>query len=142
MFPRLRVAILIMASAIGFRTSAQTTSGNKSPAESKQQTPTIENKPDSIESRVEKYLRDVYAWGPSFDVKVGPTKPSQIPDLLEVPVSISMGGQSDNATVYVSKDGKYLIRGELDDMSKDPLADIRSKLHVDNSPSSALKMPR
>jgi len=92
-------------------------------------------KPGTVESRVEKYLRNLYAWGPSYDVKVGPSKPSPIPDLLEVPVTVSMGGQSDTAVVYVSKTGNFLIRGELADMSVDPFADIRSKLHVGMSPS-------
>jgi protein-disulfide isomerase len=46
-----------------------------------------------------------------------------------------MGGQSDTAVVYVSKTGNFLLRGELTDMSVDPFAEIRSKLHVGNSPS-------
>ena len=46
-----------------------------------------------------------------------------------------MGGQSDTAVVYVSKAGNFLFRGELTDMSVDPFADIRSKLHVGMSPS-------
>jgi protein-disulfide isomerase len=92
-------------------------------------------KPGPVESRVEKYLRNLYAWGPEFDIKVGPTKPSLLPELLEVPVTVSMGGQSDTAVVYVSKTGNFLIRGELTDMSVDPFADIRAKLHVGTSPS-------
>lgn len=88
-----------------------------------------------MEARVEQYLRNLYAWGPQFEVKVGPSKPSPIPDLLEVPVTVSMGGQSDTAVVYVSKTGNYMLRGELSDMSKDPFADVRSKLHVGSSPS-------
>ena len=92
-------------------------------------------KPGSVEDRVEKYLRNLYAWGPNYTVKVGPSKPSPIPDLLEVPVTVSMGGQSDTAAVYVSKSGNFLFRGELTDMSVDPFAEIRSKLHVGNSPT-------
>jgi protein-disulfide isomerase len=92
-------------------------------------------KPGTVESRVEQYLRNLYAWGPTYDVKVGPSKPSPIPDLLEVPVTVSTGGQSDTAIVYVSKTGNFLLRGELADMSVDPFADIRSKLHVGTSPS-------
>jgi protein-disulfide isomerase len=46
-----------------------------------------------------------------------------------------MGGQSDTAVVYVSKTGNFLLRGELTDMSVDPFADTRSKLHVGKSPS-------
>jgi protein-disulfide isomerase len=37
---------------------------------------------------------------------------------------------------YVSKDGKYLIRGELSDMTKDPLAENRAKLQIKDAPSS------
>jgi protein-disulfide isomerase len=92
-------------------------------------------KPGSLESRVENYLRNLYAWGHDFDVKVGPSKPSLIPDLLEVPVTVSMGGQSDTAVVYVSKTGNFMLRGELTDMTADPFAETRSKLHVGNSPS-------
>src|ERR1700733_6194096 len=74
----------------------------------------------TVETRVENYLRNLYAWGPDYVLKVGPPKPSPIPDLLEVPVTVSMGGQSDTASVYVSKTGNFLVRGELTDMSVDP----------------------
>jgi protein-disulfide isomerase len=92
-------------------------------------------KPGSVESRVEIYLRNLYAWGPAFDVKVGPSKPTPIADLLEVPVTVSLEGQSNTAVVYVSKSGTYMIRGDLTDMTLDPFADNRSKLHVGKSPS-------
>src|SRR3974390_2431050 len=35
-------------------------------------------KPGTPEKRVERYLRNLYAWGPEFDVNVGPSKPSPI----------------------------------------------------------------
>ncbi|HEX3377258.1 MAG TPA: thioredoxin domain-containing protein, partial [Candidatus Acidoferrales bacterium] len=92
-------------------------------------------KPGTVESRIEQYLRNLYAWGATFDVKVGPSKPSPIPDLLEVPVTVTMGGQSDTAVVYASKAGNFLLRGDLTDMSVDPFADARSKLHVGKSPA-------
>jgi protein-disulfide isomerase len=91
--------------------------------------------PGPIEDKVEKYLRNVYAWGPQYEIKLGPTKPSPIPDLLEVPVTVGLNGQSDTAIVYVSKDGKFIFRGELSDMAVDPQAEARSKLHPGNSPS-------
>jgi protein-disulfide isomerase len=92
-------------------------------------------KPETVENRVENYLRNLYAWGPDYEVKVGPSKPSPIPDLLEVPVTVGLAGQSDTATVYVSKTGSFLLRGELTDMSVDPFAETRSKLHVGTSPT-------
>jgi protein-disulfide isomerase len=93
-------------------------------------------KPGPIEDKVENYLRNVYAWGPQYEIKLGPVKPSPIPDLLEIPVTVGLNGQSDTAIVYVSKDGKFIFRGELSDMSVDPQAEARSKLHPGTSPST------
>ena len=92
-------------------------------------------KPGSLEDKIEKYLRNMYAWGPQYEVKLGPAKTSPIPDLLEIPVTVGLQGQSDTAVVYVTKDAKFIFRGELTDMTVDPLAETRSKLHPGNSPS-------
>jgi len=125
---------LLIFSVFCLPSVAQTTSGSeKSVAPNAADSSAA--KPGTVESRVEHYLRNLYAWGPAFDVKVGPSKPSPISDLLEVPVTVSMGGQSDTAVVYVSKTGNFLLRGELTDMSADPFASVRSKLHVGTSPS-------
>jgi protein-disulfide isomerase len=120
--------------AVRLPLSAQSTPAKEKPAAPKSSEPSS-TKPRTIEERVERYLRNLYAWGPAYTVKIGPTKPSPIPDLLEVPVTVSTGSQSDTAAVYVSKTGNFLFRGELSDMSVDPFADIRSKLHVGNSPT-------
>jgi protein-disulfide isomerase len=135
MFSRFRLAILIISITYTLGAAAQTTGGNKTAAAPKPAEVTPDSKQGTIETRVEKYLRDVYAWGPSFDVKIGTLHTSSIPELLEVPVTISVGGQSDNAIVFATKDGKFLVRGELDDLTVDPFLNIRSKLHPGNSPS-------
>ena len=131
----------LIFSALLFLTVFQTPSfAQTNSSKGKNPTPKSDNAPaaksESVESRVEQYLRNLYAWGTEYEVKVGPSNPSPIPDLLEVPVTVSMGGQSDTAVVYVSKTGNYLLRGELADMSVDPFADIGSKLHVGTSPST------
>jgi protein-disulfide isomerase len=92
-------------------------------------------KPGSIEDKVEHFLRNLYAWGPQYEVKIAPSKLSPIPNLLEIPVTVALNGQSDTAVVFVSKNGKFIFRGELSDMMVDPLAETRSKLHPDASPS-------
>jgi len=130
----LLLCALLIFTAFPLPSVAQTNSApDKSPAPKPADSSMA--KPGPVEARVEQYLRNLYAWGTDFDVKVGPSKPSLFPELLEVPVKVSMGGQSDTAVVYVSKTGNYLLRGELADMSADPFADIRSKLHVGTSPS-------
>lgn len=84
--------------------------------------------PATIEQRVEAYLRHYYAWGPQISVQASAPKPSLIPDLYEVPVVISYKTQRNDATVYVSHDGKYMIRGLLSNLLVDPFATARGKL--------------
>jgi protein-disulfide isomerase len=50
-------------------------------------------------------------------------------------VQITFGGQTDTGVLYISKDGKTLLRGELFDTSADPFAGNRAKLHPDGNPS-------
>ncbi|HSZ20033.1 MAG TPA: DsbA family protein [Candidatus Acidoferrum sp.] len=134
MFRKLFFCILLLFTGMRPLSAAQSTSGKeKSPAPKSADSSAA--KPGTIETRVEQYLRNLYAWGPDFDVKVGSPTPSPITDLLKVSVTVSMGGQSDTAVVYVSKTGIFLLRGELTDMSVDPFAEVRSKLHVGDSPS-------
>jgi protein-disulfide isomerase len=111
-------------------------SSTRQPPPSKTQLPSpLPGKTGTLEQRVEQYLRKYYAWDSSFDVKVGPAKSTPVPEILEVPVTVTMGGQGDTASVYVSKDGKFMFRGELTDMSADPFAETRAKLQLGSSPA-------
>lgn len=89
----------------------------------------------TTERRIESYLRNLYAWGPDFKLTVAPLKESTVAGLYQTSVDISKGDQKDTAIVYVSKDGRYLVRGEVSDMTADPLAENRSKIQFENSPS-------
>jgi len=127
-------ALLIFLEASRLPSNAQAPSSKEMPPASKP-ADSSSTKQETLETRVEQYLRNLYAWGPDFEVKVGPAKPSPVGDLLEVRVTVSMAGQSDTATMYVTKTGNFLLRGELADMAADPFADVRSKLHVGKSPA-------
>ena len=97
--------------------------------------PTSPSAAGPIEKRLEAYLRKIYAWGPSFLLKIGPLKDAPVPGFYEVAVEVATGGQSDSAVVYVSKDGRYLLRGEMEDMLTDPHAAVRSQIRLANNPS-------
>lgn len=102
--------------------------GNSSPA----QAPAASG---PIEKRVEDFLRKWYAWGPDFQLKIGPVKPSPAGDLYEVPVQVTAQGGSDTAVVYVTKDGHYMLRGDLQDLNGDPLGDTMRKLNLQGAAS-------
>jgi protein-disulfide isomerase len=48
---------------------------------------------------------------------------------------VRVGENQQTGKVYVSKDGKYMFRGELSDLSKDPMAENRAQLQTKDSPS-------
>ena len=102
--------------------------GNSSPA----QAPAASG---SIEKRVEDFLRKWYAWGSDFQLKIGPVKPSPAGDLYEVAVEVTAQGGSDTAIVYVTKDGHYMLRGDLQDLNGDPLGDTMRKLNLQGAAS-------
>jgi protein-disulfide isomerase len=89
----------------------------------------------TLQQRAEDFLRKLYAWGPEFQVNAAAPKPSAVPDLYEIMVEVSLQGQSDSAAVYVTGDGRYMVRGEIADMNADPFAAITQKLILDGSPS-------
>jgi protein-disulfide isomerase len=84
-----------------------------------------------MSKRVEAFLRKMYAWGPAYEVKVGPIVATPGAPLYSVPVDVKAGGQTDSAIVYVTPDGKYMIRGDIQDLNADPLAATRQQLHLD-----------
>ncbi|HKT46597.1 MAG TPA: thioredoxin domain-containing protein [Candidatus Acidoferrales bacterium] len=87
-------------------------------------------------SKVESYLRNLFSWGPEYKVNLGPVTPADIPDLLKIPVSVDHAGQNEKGTVYVTKDARFMFRGEIRDMTKNPFADNLAKITTADSPSA------
>jgi protein-disulfide isomerase len=87
-----------------------------------------------IHKTIEAYLRHLYAFGPEAKLTFSPIKETAVPGLLETTVELKVEENQQTATLYVSKDGKYLFRGELSDLTKDPLAEARAKLQTKDSP--------
>ena len=83
----------------------------------------------------EAFVRVLFGWGPDVKVSLGPLAPSASPEYYTVPVSVILEGHKEAGEVYVSKDGKTLLRGQIFDMTTDPFAANRAKIHVDGSPT-------
>jgi protein-disulfide isomerase len=91
--------------------------------------------PTALQKSVEAYLRHLYAFGPTVQLSVSVPKESEVPGLLETTIDLKDGENSQSAKFYLSKDGKYLVRGEVSDLSKDPLAETRSRIQMKDAPS-------
>jgi protein-disulfide isomerase len=83
----------------------------------------------------ESFVRELFAWGPDVKVKLGPLTQSAAADFYDVPVQVTLQGHLEKGDVFVSKNGKTLLRGEMYKMSADPFAANRAKLTTDGAPS-------
>src|SRR3984893_14937444 len=100
-------------------------------------TPTVGGGADTnqIPKTLEAYLRHLYAFGPDVEVHVSEPRKTPIAGLLVSDVSVKLDGNNETGKFYVSKDGKYLFRGELSDLTKDPLAETRAEMKTKQAPS-------
>jgi protein-disulfide isomerase len=86
------------------------------------------------QKNIEAYLRHMYAFGPDVQLVIGPLKETAVEGILETNIDVTIGENKEAAKFYVSKDGKYLFRGELSDMTKDPLAENRARIQMNDAP--------
>jgi len=89
---------------------------------------------DELKKKVDAFVRNLFAFGPDVKLTVGEFKESGVTNLLETNVTVTIGESKENAKMWVSKDGKYLLRGEMVDMSKDGFAENRAKLDLKAAP--------
>lgn len=87
------------------------------------------------QKNIEAYLRNLYAFGPDVKLLVGPLKESPVEGILETNIDVTIGENKENAKFYVSRDGKFLFRGELSDMTKDPLAENLAQILLTDAPA-------
>src|SRR5258708_33552916 len=105
---------------------AQQAQSTATPAPSAAISPTQKN--------IEAYLRHLYAFGPDVLLVVGPPKETPVQGLLETTIDLTVGENKEAVKFYVSKDGKLLFHGDLMDMTKDPLAESRAKIQMNDAP--------
>jgi len=83
----------------------------------------------------EVFVRNLFTWGPEFKVRLGPMSPSVSPYFYVVPINVTINDHTDTGTVYVSKDGKTFLRGDMYDMAANPFADNLAHLNIEGNPS-------
>jgi protein-disulfide isomerase len=86
------------------------------------------------QKKVEAFLRNYYALGPDYKITVGPSKPVGNSGLSEVSVDVKNADGGDTVKMYLTADGRYLIRGEVSDLTSDPLAANIAKFDLKDAP--------
>lgn len=88
-----------------------------------------------VQKNIEAYLRHLYAFGPDVRLVVGPPKETAVEGVLETNIDLTIEDNKQSVKFYVSKDGKFLFRGEMSDMTKDPLAETRAQIQMKDAPT-------
>jgi protein-disulfide isomerase len=97
-------------------------------------TPTLAATPTQEQKNVEAFLRHYYALGSDIKITVGTPKELGTSGILETAIEVKTPDGVDNVKMFLSKDGRYLLRGELSDLTSDPLAETIAKIQTAGAP--------
>lgn len=87
-------------------------------------------------TKLESYVRHIFAWGAPIQVQIADPRPSEaLPGFREVDVTASAGQASQAVTFYLSEDGRRLIQGSVFDTTKNPYENEVRKIKTDLQPS-------
>ena len=84
--------------------------------------------------KVEAFLRYYFALGPEVEITVATPTELGTSGILEVPIEVKSKEGSDKLKMYLTKDGRYLLRGEISDLTIDPLAENIAKMQTRQCP--------
>ena len=90
--------------------------------------------------KIERQVRSYYKIPPETHVLVGVTSPSpDFPNYDSVVVTVDDGDKKQDLKFVVSKDGSSLVRTIKFDLTKDPFAELMSKIDVNGRPTRGAK---
>lgn len=83
---------------------------------------------DPVRQKISDYLRKRFSVSPNSTITVGPFKPSIFPDFYKIVITVKEGQQTASQHFYVSKDGRYLIQGNLYTLGADPFKEVERQI--------------
>jgi protein-disulfide isomerase len=119
------LAVFALAAACGGNKGGEVASGPVAPD-------------DAVSQRVIEYFQKTVTT-PGLNFKVSKLEDAEIPGWRKGNLQVSLGQQSQDVAFYVTRDGKYLFRGEAVDLSVDPLQQVMSKINLDGQPERGPK---
>lgn len=126
--------IFLLAGACWTAQAAHSPAGAAKPAKDAAQQAAPANN-QALLKTTESFVRELFAWGPNVPVQLGPLTQSAAADFYDVPVQVTLQGHIEKGDVYVSKDGKTMLRGSVYKMDSDPFAENRAKIKLGGDPS-------
>lgn len=99
------------------------------------QTPPAKKKSFLDKPTLESYVRHLFVWPAQITVAVSDPKPTGIDGMVEVSVTGSLGGASQVANFFVSKNGEKVIQGQSFDVKENPFKATIDKLKAELGPA-------
>jgi len=100
---------------------------------------TAQSAPPDLFQKIERRVRASYTIPASVKITVEPLRPSEFPNYDAVTINMEGGEKKQTYEFLVSKDGKTLIRMTKMDLTKDPYAEVMSKINWQGRPTRGSK---
>src|SRR5271167_3655835 len=85
--------------------------------------------------KILRYLHERFPLSPTARMTVGPLRPSAFPGFYQTTVTVEDGKQTGTQDFYVSKDGHYLIQGNVYTLGADPRREAERQISIQGKPS-------
>ncbi len=89
---------------------------------------------DAANQKIVDYYRRKSNLPPEVEVKVTDISDSKIPGAKSATLKLTRGGQTQEVFVLMSPDGKYVVFGEVEDVTADPFKAIAAKITTQGKP--------
>ena len=94
---------------------------------------------DAANAKIIDYYRRKSNLPPEVTATVTEVTDSKIPGAKIATLSLTRGGQTQTQTILMSADGRYVVFGEVEDVTSDPFKAIASKLKIQGAPVEGAK---
>ena len=89
---------------------------------------------DAANQKIIDYYRRKQNVPPEVEITIVDVTDSKIPGAKVATLKLSRGGQAQDSKLLMSPDGKYVVFGELEDVSSDPFKAIAAKINTQGKP--------
>jgi protein-disulfide isomerase len=97
--------------------------------------PLAVNAQDADGKRLADYYRRKSNLPPEVEITVSAVGDSKIPGAKSATLELQRGGQTQKVDVLMSPDGRYVVFGDVEDVTADPFAEVAKKINLKDTPS-------
>ena len=90
----------------------------------------------AVRDKIASYLRKRFSVTDSTSMTVSPLLPSIYAGFDKTTVTVENGKQKASQNFYISKDGQYLVQGDIYSLDVDPRKEVQSLIRTQNQPAS------